>query len=837
MTLGTEIPDPDKAGDLAEFIEALGRLRLWAGGPTYRTLAKRVGPLLPVPQEVALSTVADVFHPQRRRLDLDLVVAIVRALGLPDPTVNQWRQACLRVHRVSKTGGPGGVSRQLPATLPTFTGRVEALKALLTATAPKAAVIAGTAAGTAAGSVGSVGPVASVGSGTPAPTVVITAVEGMAGVGKTQLAVHAANELVKAGHFTDTQLYVNLRGFDPDQPPVDPYEVLGGFLRAIGVPAPQVPAAHDDRAAMFRDRMHDRQALVLLDNAADEDQVRDLIPASPTSAVLITSRRSLVGLDSATVHRLDVFTHDEAMTLLRRIAGRQRIDAEPEAATELLALCGQLPLAVVLTASRLRARPSWTIAQLVERLRGRLLDAANGGGRDLRAVFDLSYQSLAHTPRRLFRLLGLNPGADITAEAAAALAGTTTAEAGEILEALLDEHLIEQRTFGRYEFHDLLRDYARQAAVDQEPAAERDAAIDRLMRYQTHTTATAMQILTGRPNEVTPDGTTPVPPPAMPTAEQARAWLDAERANLLATSELATTGGWHTHGWQLPAIIGTYLHLQLDNAAWVTVNERAVTSAGRLNNRRAMAISTKNHAAALIYSADFTSAQPVLNTALHLMRELGDLDGQAGLHNNMAMIDCLAGRFTVAIDHYQRCLDLCRELGYTTRMSTPLGNIAISLCWLDRAAEALPYAEESLSLVEQSADRKGECYALSAVANSHLGMGNHSTALAYFDKALASSRSVGNRGNEMLCIDGLARTHARQGTFDDAYRFHNEALAMADSIGNSPDLARLLNNLADTKRRQGRREDAHATFKQALEASWSEFERARAEQGIADTAR
>lgn len=264
------MPDPDRAEDLAEFVGLLGELRAWAGLPSYRVLAKRVGPLMRPAREIPLSTVVDTFKTERRRLDLDLVVAVVRALGADEPTVDRWRAACIKVHGLAKSGGPAGVFGQLPTDLATFTGRREELARLISqATHPQE------------------------GLGSGAHTVVISAIEGMAGVGKTQLAIRAAHELVRAGHFTDVQLHVNLRGFDADLPPADPSAVLEAFLRQLGVPVQQIPATRDERAAMFRDRLRERHALILLDNAADEEQVRDLIPAAPSCLVLITSRRSL----------------------------------------------------------------------------------------------------------------------------------------------------------------------------------------------------------------------------------------------------------------------------------------------------------------------------------------------------------------------------------------------------------------------------------------------------------------------------------------------------------------------------------------------------------------
>ncbi|MFD0637321.1 NB-ARC domain-containing protein [Catenulispora yoronensis] len=262
----SEAPDPSRVTDLAELIALLGELRTWAGSPSYRLLAKQVGRLMRPAQDVSVSTVVDVFKTSRRRLNADLLVAVVRALELDEEDVERWREAYLRTQRATRADAPTGVLRQLPADLATFTGREYELAALLA----------------------SVDAVPS-----SSQTVIVSAIEGMAGVGKTQLAVHAAHELMRSGRYCDVQLYVNLRGFDPEREPAEPAEVLGTFLRQLAVPAREIPDSREERSAMFRDRLHGRQTLVLLDNAANEEQVRDLIPADRGSLVLITSRRRL----------------------------------------------------------------------------------------------------------------------------------------------------------------------------------------------------------------------------------------------------------------------------------------------------------------------------------------------------------------------------------------------------------------------------------------------------------------------------------------------------------------------------------------------------------------
>ncbi|MBS2553151.1 hypothetical protein KGQ19_40490, partial [Catenulispora sp. NL8] len=474
---------PDPAGavdlsnvvDLADFIERLRTLRAYAGSPSFRVLAKRVGPLLKQPQDVTHSTISDVFDPTRRRLNQELVVAIVLALGVPEAQVPQWRSACLAAHAAKRRApGPTGVFRQLPAELATFTGRREELAALI-------ALVEVSGAAETPGSRNSDSQSAAV-----PHTVVVSAIEGMAGVGKTQLAIRAAHELVRAGRFADVQLYVNLRGFDTEAAPADPADVLDSFLRQLEVPARRIPAGLAERAAMFRDRIAGRDALLVLDNAADEAQVAALIPADPRCLVLVTSRRTLAGLDGARLLRLDVFPLRDALELLARVVGQERVAAEPEAAVQVVRLCGLLPLAVSLAAARLRSRPAWSLARLATHLRDSGLDAVRAGSRELRPVFELSYRELPASTARAFRLLSLHPGRGFTAGAVEALTGTSEAAAQDELEALLDENLVEQRTADRYELHDLLHAFALERAEAEESAAERDEALARLLSWYLH---------------------------------------------------------------------------------------------------------------------------------------------------------------------------------------------------------------------------------------------------------------------------------------------------------------------------------------------------------------
>lgn len=404
-------------------------------------------------QQAAALTVFDTL---RRRL--------VAEMGAdPGPELAAAYQRVLRQEVARPELDPVVAQRQLPPDIVDFSGRAGQMEELWdSVTAPHL--------------------------GTAMPIMVI---EGMGGVGKTRLAVHLAHRLLAGGYYADAQLYVDLRGH-ADQPPADPSTVLVSFLRLLGVPASRIPHRLDERMSLYRDRLHGRKALVLLDNAASEEQVLPLLPAGTANLVLVTSRRALA-IDGARTLPLDVLTPADAEALLARVVGADRAGAEPDAVRRVVDLCGRLPAAIVLAARRLRSRSGWTVADLA----GRLADADDRlaelavGSRRLRAVFDQSYDALPAGEQRVFRLLGLHPGEDVTTEAVAALAGIPVVEARQHLDRLVDESMVAVRGKWRYHLHELLTEYARGRLYAAESERERTEALTRVLAYYQYAATTA----------------------------------------------------------------------------------------------------------------------------------------------------------------------------------------------------------------------------------------------------------------------------------------------------------------------------------------------------------
>jgi NB-ARC domain/Tetratricopeptide repeat len=500
---------------------------------------------------------------------------------------------------------------QLPMDLPEFTGRAAELRLLHEMLSPDH----------------------------EATAPVVSLITGMAGIGKTRLAVHIGHQLKHHNQFADVALFANLGGCGPGRTPADPAAVLEGFLRLLGVPAEDLPSDVDMRAALYRDRLDGRRAIVLLDDAANEDQVECLLPASPTCRVLVTSRRRLAGLDGAQPVPLGLLTPTEAVAQLGQLIGHERVAAEAGAAEEIVRHCGYLPLAVAVAARRLRARPTWALADLARRLEpqhSRLGELAVSD-RSVRTAFDRSYGRLPAELRRMFRLLGgLHPGSDCTAHSAAALADTVHERAEELLERLLDEHLLEQATRGRYRFHGLLRRYARERVDAEETAADRAEAVRRVLVWYLHNADRADRRVAPRRRRF------PLDPTAARTGllpfdrhGQALRWFDAEHANLVAVVRQAAAEGMDGIVWRLAAAMYGFFDLRRNRDDWISTCTAAVAATRRLADEAAEAHMLNDLGEAYRRAGRLTESIECFQRALSIRCRIGDLVGQAETLQNL----------------------------------------------------------------------------------------------------------------------------------------------------------------------------------------------------------
>jgi tetratricopeptide (TPR) repeat protein len=772
------VPDPAAAADLAELIRELGRLRTRAGGPPYRLLAKAVGQHMKPPRTVSYRTVAHMFQPDRHRLDLDLVVAVVRALGQPEAEVARWRDACVRVHAEAKFAEPVNGSRQLPADTRTFIGRDAELERLLRLT-PEG------------------------GDAVPAPAVVITAIDGMAGVGKSALAVRAAHRL--ADRFPDGQLFVDLHGFTQGVSPRDPADALASLLASLDVPPGRIPADLEARAAAYRARLAGTRTLILLDNAATEAQVRPLIPAAPGCLVLITSRRRLKALDDAHTVALGLLSQPQAVALLQALAEPAGAAAEDPGWQRVAELCGYLPLALHIAAALLRHRPAWTPGHLADRLRGTLLEpgAFTDGERDLSAVFDLSYQSLADEQCVLVCRLSLSPGPDTDAYAAAALLETDPVRADRLLESLVDQNLLTEPGAGRYRMHDLIRAYAAARGAALESRAEREAALSRLLHYYAHTAQSVSHAITRYPRPA-PCAPAPTHMPELRDPDLARAWLRAELPNLDAAFTHAHRHSLDGHTVALGTALAEALYTDGPWSRALEVHRSTADTAQRLGQLAAQATALTELGRVLQLTGDRAAAGNALNRALEIHRALGHGHGEAIALTDLGRLLFQSGDHAEARRALTRSLVLHRENRDRTGEAAALTEFGHLRYQSGENAEAGDDLTRAVEIYQEVGNRSGEAYALTLLGRVLQLTGEHDAARDVHSRALAIHRAIGNRNGEAIALGELGILQHLAGDLTTARNTLTQALELYRAIGNRvgeanglTDLARLLNQVGD----------------------------------------
>ena len=686
---------------------------------------------------------------------------------------------------------------QLPGDVDAFTGRAGELAAL-----DKLAAMIGAPRG------------ASHADTAPAATVIC--VSGTAGVGKTALAVHWARRVRAA--FPDGQLYVNLRGYDPGQP-VSGQDALAGFLRALGVPGRDIPRDVDERAAAYRTLLDGRRILVLLDNASAVEQVRPLLPGSPSSLVLVTSRDSLPGLvarHGAQRLDLDRLPQQDAVALLRALIG-DRAETQPDATATLARRCARLPLALRIAAELAAASPAMTVARLAgeladEQRRLDLLDAGGDPGSAIRGVFSWSYGRLPEDSARAFRLLGLGPGPDIDACAAAALTGTTPAQASRMLELLARTHLIHRTRSGRYGLHDLLRAYAAGLAAVGDAAGERRAALTRLFDYYLAAAAAAMDTLIPAERHLRPrvDGAGQPAPvlaglalagPADPAA--ARAWLDAERAVLVAVSTYAEAGAWPAHAIGLAVTLYRYLETGGHYPDAITIHSAARQAARRTGDRAAEATALTNLGIIDWRQGRYRQAAGHHRLALKVSQEIGDRSGEASALNNLGVIYERQGRHQQAADHYRRTAILSAELDDRCGEARALANLGGIDCLQGRYERAARHLDRAMVLFREIGDRQGEAAALAGLGIVDGRQGRYERAAENYRQAIWLAVQIGDRPGEVEAHNGAGAILLAAGQPGQARAQHHAALALASRIGDKYEQARAHDGLARTYRATG----------------------------------
>ncbi|MEV6827064.1 tetratricopeptide repeat protein [Amycolatopsis sp. NPDC051102] len=649
------------------------------------------------------------------------------------------------------SASPRSVPRQLPGTVRHFVGRRRQLAALTTYLDEAVA--------------------------SPEP-VAISTVEGMAGIGKSALAIHWARQ--HTDRFPDGQLYANLRGFSPAAA-MQPGEALWGFLHALGAPRDTPFLDLDAQAALYRSMLAGRRMLIVLDNARDSDQVRHLLPGSGACYVIVTSRQRLTGLvgqAGARPIKMDSLQIDECATLLGALAGTDRVTAEPGAAEGLVELCARMPLALTILGARLADRPDLQLHTLARRLRDARLETIDSGETDVNisTVFSWSYQALSPAAAALFRLLSLHPGPDFSAAAATSIAAE---KADRLLDELTHVHLLENRPGGRYGFHDLTRLYAQHHAQDH----PRDAAVLRMLDHYLHTCVAADGHL-GSPWE--PFTLEPPQPGTCPEtftdAGQAAAWFAAEHAVLVALVEDPAWSSSHT--WRLARSLVTHLDRHGHWRDFVSTQRAGLAAAQQVADANSQAYAHRLLARALCRRDELGEARDHLSRALELFGD--DITGQAHTNYALGYLDVCAGDTSRALDRTTQALTLARESGAEVWEAKALNNIGWCLIEAGRHAEALDYSRQALDLFRNlDTDPDGLAHTLGCLGSAYLGAGDPEQALACYLEALHIREQHRNFYTQATTLRHVAAVHRTTGNDEAEQAALRQALAILEQLGHA----------------------------------------------------
>jgi DNA-binding SARP family transcriptional activator/tetratricopeptide (TPR) repeat protein len=669
------------------------------------------------------------------------------------------------------------VPRQLPASLPRFAGRTAELKAL-------DELVSQAADGDGRGAV--------------------WVLAGPAGVGKTTLAVHWAHRV--AGQFPDGQLYVNLRGFAPEGRLVAPAEALRGLLRAMGVLLAQIPESLDAQAALYRSMLAGKRMLVLIDNAADAGQVRPLLPGGTGCAVLVTSRSQLTGLvavEGAHPFFLDVLSEDEACELLVGRLGAQRVMAEPAAATELAGLCAGLPLALSIAAARAAARPSFALSTLAAELRSDedRLDALGiqDDGGSIREVLSWSYRQLSGPTAGMFRLLGVHQGPDISAPAAASLAGIGVPAARRALAELTGAHLVAGSAANRFGFHDLLRAYASELAAACDGDAERDPAVRRVLDHYLITANTAYPLLyPARDPLVLGEAAPGTTPERMTSRAQARAWFAAEHQVLLAAAAAAAAAGFDAHAWQLPAVMSEFLDREGHWHDLAVTQQSALAAAGRVGDRTGLAHAHHGLAMACLRLCRYDEGRAHARQAIEAFRQLGDRAREARSRIFLGTACGKEGQHAAARRHTELALRLYREIGHQAGQAHALTNLGWHTATLGDYQAALGCCQQALGLHRDLGNALGEAHTWDYMGYVRDHLGQHGDAIGCYRRALGLLLQVSDRSEQAGVLTRLGDAHRALGDRAEAREAWQQALAVLDDL-HHPDAAQVVSRLADLR--------------------------------------
>lgn len=615
-------------------------------------------------------------------------------------------------------------------------------------------------------------------------TMRIVRISGRGGIGKTVLAVHVAHRLSE--QYPDGQLFANLHGATGE--PVDTVGVIARFLRALGMRASELPLDPAELQDVYRSRLSGRRILVVLDDAASEDQVIPLLPGSSSCSVIVTSRRPLGGLPGAVTINLDILENKHAGSLLARLVGHERATAEADSLNVLTQLCGRWPLAIRIIGARLAARPHWPLSAMVDRLQDeqRRLDEIAYGNLHVRSTLTISYEGLSFPAKRLFRLLGLCQAPDFAVWVSASLLDTNKFEAGDVLEELVEARLIDiaDAQGPRFGWHDLIRIYAQEKLAEDEPEVERDAALRRMLGAYLSLAREAHRRLYGGDYTVLHgDGyrwELPERDVERVLAEP-MSWLEIEESGLVAAVRQAAESGADEQCWDLALSTVTLFEARGQLHRWQETHRWALEAVRRNGNRRGeAAILCSLGSLRQIMRGE--SGVAYLEEALRLFNELGDRHGQALALRNLAFVDRMLGRLDRAADRYASAIDGFREaedLVAEAHTQVNLAQVHSDVLDFDRATEAL---EESMRLCRRTGNQRVEAQAWQRYGELYLQQDRFEPAEHSFRQVLELVRPMGDQVGEVFALSGLGMTWTAQNMFPEAEKVLSRALELCEVV-------------------------------------------------------
>ncbi|WP_262387358.1 tetratricopeptide repeat protein [Streptomyces sp. TRM49041] len=654
-------------------------------------------------------------------------------------------------------------------------------------------------------------------------TIALESISGMAGVGKTALAVRAAHAY--ADRFPDGQLYLNLRAHAQGQEPLTAGAALATLLRLLDVPPQSIPTDVEERAALWRRALGQRRVLIVLDDAAGPDQVRPLLPGACAECfTIVTSRRSLVGLPQSRTLPLDVLPPRDAIALFREVAGADRGGGDEAEIARIVELCGHLPLAIEIAANRLNTHPSWDLAVLRERLTrttGRLGEIRDGYS-EIGRAFEMSYQALTAEQRTTFRMLSLHVGPELGPHAAAALCGRPVDETERVLESLLQCHLLQEPAPHRFRFHDLLGEYARVLCAATESEDQRDAAVDRLTGFYLRTAAGCDRVLyprririPGEPSQDLPGG------PGVPVTreEEALSWFRTERSNLVSAERHARLRGSGDRAALLSHVLAGFLYGECHWTDAVRMHGAAAGHWRRTGRDAALCRSLLDLTTAHAATGDYGEAEARAREALRLAEATADTDAQAEALRELGVLQWHMGRNQPALGFHRRALDLCAPSGDGWRQARCQNHIAISLMYLGLHDEALRHFRHAIRGFRDAQDERLLAKTLNNLGNLHMHMGNPVLARRTLESGLRIAERTGSRLDRATLQINLAEVLAGSGNPRKAITMYRRALPVFQELGDRKSEAITSAGLGMAHQAMAETERAVACFQQALALS------------------